>query len=45
MILKELEDELNFNIIFAPNKKVLDKVDLSAGFLLTDKKLKLPKCY
>lgn len=37
-ILRELEDELNFNITFAPNKKVLDKVDLSAGFLLTDKK-------
>ena len=29
-ILKELENELNYNIIFIPNKTLLDKIDLSS---------------
>ena len=37
-ILKELENELNYNIIFIPNKTLLDKIDLSASLLLTEKK-------
>ena len=44
-ILKELEDELNFNIIFAPNKKVLDKVDFSSMLLLTEKKIYIKRMF
>ena len=31
-ILKELEGELNYNIIFVPNKTALDKIDFSLCF-------------
>ena len=37
-ILKELEDELNYDIIFVPNKAALDKINFSSVLLLTDKK-------
>ena len=37
-ILKELEGELNYNIIFVPNKTALDKIDFSSMLLLTEKK-------
>ena len=37
-ILKELENELNLEIIFVSNKKALEKLNSSDTLILTDKK-------